>query len=190
MGRGFHVVISNYGFWLPNDPRGSWSDFVGKWELIRFGKATKIETRQSVAGANHNRNLRAMAKRRLAYPAVRLSGRQALAVGHGFARAQQEAGYLIYACAVLPEHSHLVIGETGRPINAVVGHLKGRATQSLVVEGMWPNAQQPMWGRGCWKVFLYSEDEMQRAIGYVEQNPQKEGKPRQTWSFLQPYVNI
>src|SRR4051812_39201122 len=29
---GYHVIFSAYGFWLPNDPRGSWSDFVGSWE--------------------------------------------------------------------------------------------------------------------------------------------------------------
>ena len=27
-----HVIITAYGFWLPNDPRGSWSDFVGAWD--------------------------------------------------------------------------------------------------------------------------------------------------------------
>ena len=36
---GFHVIFSTYGFWLPNDPRGSWSDWVRRWELVRFGKA-------------------------------------------------------------------------------------------------------------------------------------------------------
>jgi hypothetical protein len=25
---GYHVIFGAYGFWLPNDPRGSWSDFV------------------------------------------------------------------------------------------------------------------------------------------------------------------
>jgi hypothetical protein len=25
----FHAIFGAYGFWLPNDPRGSWSDFVG-----------------------------------------------------------------------------------------------------------------------------------------------------------------
>jgi hypothetical protein len=37
----YHVILGTYGFWLPNDPRGSWSDFVGSWDLARFGKATK-----------------------------------------------------------------------------------------------------------------------------------------------------
>jgi hypothetical protein len=37
----YHVVFGTYGFWLPNDPRGFWSDFVGAWELLPFGDATK-----------------------------------------------------------------------------------------------------------------------------------------------------
>ncbi len=30
----YHSIFCAYGFWLPNDPRGSWSDFVGAWELF------------------------------------------------------------------------------------------------------------------------------------------------------------
>jgi hypothetical protein len=33
----YHLIFSMYGFWLPNDPRGSWSEFVASWELFRFG---------------------------------------------------------------------------------------------------------------------------------------------------------
>ena len=38
---GYHVILPMYGFWLPNDPRGSWSEFVRKWELTRFGDGTQ-----------------------------------------------------------------------------------------------------------------------------------------------------
>jgi hypothetical protein len=31
---GFHVIFSADGFWLPNDPRGSWSEFVRRWERL------------------------------------------------------------------------------------------------------------------------------------------------------------
>jgi hypothetical protein len=34
---GSHVIFGTYGFWLPNDPRESWSDFVGSWKLAHFG---------------------------------------------------------------------------------------------------------------------------------------------------------
>ena len=46
----YHIIFTAYGFWLPNDPRGSWSEFVPFVELVRFGRATKTETRRSVAG--------------------------------------------------------------------------------------------------------------------------------------------
>jgi hypothetical protein len=46
---GYHVIFGAYGFWLPIDPRGSWSEFVGSWELFRYGRATKTDERASVA---------------------------------------------------------------------------------------------------------------------------------------------
>ena len=38
-----HIIFTCYGFWLPNDPRGSWSEWVASWELLRYGKATKVD---------------------------------------------------------------------------------------------------------------------------------------------------
>jgi hypothetical protein len=51
----YHVIVTNYGFWLPNDPRGSWSDFVRSWKLfLAAGPATKTDTRRSVANKGHD----------------------------------------------------------------------------------------------------------------------------------------
>jgi hypothetical protein len=72
-----HVIFGTYGFWLPNDPRGSWSEWVGSWELFRAaGRATTTSARRSVAGAAHNRSARLNAKDELKYPAVLLDERQ------------------------------------------------------------------------------------------------------------------
>src|SRR5579859_4776723 len=81
-----HVIVTAYGFWLPNDPRGSWSDFVGSWELLRYGPATKTVERRSVAHREHDRGIRVAAKTALRRPAVAFSGLQARAVGRGFGR--------------------------------------------------------------------------------------------------------
>lgn len=185
---GFHVVIGAYGFWLPNDPRGSWSDFVGRWELLQFGKATTVTTRQSLARVPHDRELRLAAKRALQFPAVRFTGPQALSIAKGFARAAQEGAYTIHACAILPEHVHLVISRHDRNIRRIVGHLKGRATQQLMRDGSWSNAAAPVWGARPWPVFLDSVADMLRAIEYVELNPLKERKQRQFWSFVTKYA--
>src|SRR5438270_9322580 len=82
---GYHVIFGAYGFWLPNDPRGSWSEFVGSWELFRFGPATKTDTRRSVAARPHDRAQRLAAKQALKYPPVQFTGLQARAIGRGFA---------------------------------------------------------------------------------------------------------
>ena len=37
-----------------------------------------------------------------------------------------------------------------------------------------------------WKVYLNLRSDIERAIRYVEENPIKEGKPRQKWSFVAP----
>src|SRR5437660_4713047 len=82
---GYHVIFGAYGFWLPNDPRGSWSDFVGSWELYRFGAATKVDTPISRAAAAHNQRERLAAKSALKYPAVTFNEAQITAIAAGFA---------------------------------------------------------------------------------------------------------
>jgi len=182
----WHVIATTYGFWLPNDPRGSGSAYVGRIELLEFGRATKIDARRSVASVPHDAAWRLKAKQSLKYPPVRLTGAQARAVGRGFGLACREGRYVIHACSILPEHVHLVIARHERPIGRIVGHLRGRATQRLAAEGLWPDAR-PVWGRKPWNVFLDTPANVLRAIAYVEANPLKEGKPAQRWRFVTPY---
>src|SRR5438067_5216601 len=92
----YHLIITCYGFWLPNDPRGSWSDFVRSWELFRAGgPATKTDTRHSVAGRPHDREARLRAKEALKYPPVVFDGHQALSIAHGFAAMVAKSQYTV-----------------------------------------------------------------------------------------------
>ncbi len=106
---GFHFIFSAYGFWLPNDPRGSWSVVVRQFALRQFGPATKISTTQSVAHHAHDRGLRLAAKKALRYPLVKFTGVQAVAIAQGFATALTEHNYVVHALAILPDHVHLVM---------------------------------------------------------------------------------
>jgi hypothetical protein len=38
-----------------------------------------------------------------------------------------------------------------------------------------------------WKVFLFGDEDIRRAVRYVEDNPLKEGLTGQDWSFLVKY---
>jgi len=189
--RAFHAIFSAYGFWLPNDPRSSWSTWVGAWELFRYGgKATKVDTTRSVAARQCDFARRQETKRHLKHAPVIFTGVQARAVGQGFYIASQKAGYRILACAILPDHVHVVAAAHRNKPTQVVGHLKREATLQLVQQGLHPfrrlyEAGRPLpscWAEKCWKVFLDTRADEQRAIRYVEENPAKEGKPRQHWS--------
>lgn len=132
---GFHVNFGTYGFWLPNDPRGSNSEYVRAWELLEFGKATKAAGRENVSRKSHDRGLRMRAKEKLQFPAVRLDGRQARSAAMGFADAVRKTGYVVHACAVLPTHVHLVLRPHRYRIEQVVNLMKGSATARLLREG-------------------------------------------------------
>ena len=192
---GYHVIWGTYDFWLPNDPRGSWSDFVASWELARFGKAT----RDVRAHMDRDRwqAWRERAETALAYPAVQLSGVQAYSVGVGFRNAVQRSRLTVWACSILPQHVHLVIVRHSYRIERVCIQLKGEATKQLKSESRHPlsefkkNGRLPsLWEERQWKVFLDTDEAIQKAIRYVEENPVKEGKRRQRWSYVTPFMGI
>ena len=191
----YHVIFSTYGFWLPNDPRGSWSDFVGAWELYTYGRATKVYTRRSSAQDPHDHALRREAKNALKYPPVQITGLQARAVARGFTRYIDHSNMTVWACSILPDHVHLVYYRMNRLAERIVNQLKGAATKQLARENLHPLAQYAVpdrrppkiWTRGLWKVFLNSEQAILRAIQYVEENPVMAGKRTQNWKFVLPF---
>jgi REP element-mobilizing transposase RayT len=192
MVRAYHVIIGAYGFWLPNDERGSWSDFVGSWELVRFGKANTVQVRHSLARRPYDPVKRAAATAALKHPPVVLTGVQARAIGRGFASYAAKSGVEIHACAILPQHVHLVITRHRLKVEHVVNQLKGAATRQLIEENLHPLAARQgarrrppkAFARGQWKVFLDDFTDIQRSICYVEGNPARENLPSQRWSFV------
>ena len=182
----YHVILSFYGFWLPNDERGSWSDRVRKYELQRFGPATKVTTKRSLADHPFDPKRRDQMRQTLNHPPVRITGRQAREVASGFALACNEAHYQPFACAIMPNHVHLVLGRHDRPVEQTSAHLKSRATQRLNARGLNPLPRSP-WAKGQWVVYLNSPQQVINAINYANRNPTRDGLKRQQWKFVKPY---
>ena len=79
----------------------------------------------------------------------------------------------------------MVIAHTPRNIRRVVGHLKSEATR-LLHENGWFLDRSP-WADHGWNVYLDSHEDVERAISYVEHNPQREEKRKQSWHCVTPY---
>ena len=107
------------------------------------------------------------------------------------------SGYLIYACAILPEHIHSVIGRHNYDVEQIVRRLKQAAGLQLKEDRLHPfagstgrrGALPSAFGDGMWKCFIDNEDYLRAAIKYVENNPVKEGKKKQQWKFVAPLPN-
>lgn len=199
MVHGYHLILPMYGFWLPNDPRGSWSDFVRRWELARFGPSRKTLERKSIDSLGARERLqRVAAKQALSFPPVSISGNQAQSIGLGFAKHRQKCNYTFWACSILPEHIHMVLARHTYKVEQMANLLKGAATTQLINDGNHPlqefaaEGRRPprMWAAHEWKQYLDCEESIDEAIRYVEENAEKEGKPRQAWSFVTPFTGI
>jgi len=103
-------------------------------------------------------------------------------------------GYPIHACAIMPDHAHLIVGRHRLTIEKTCDQLKARATMKLSKAGLHPFADQPYaggrlptpWARKGWWVFIDDEQHLRAAIAYVEKNPMKSGLKPQHWSFVRP----
>ena len=194
----YHIVLSAYGFWLPNDPRGSWSDFVWSRPLAQHGDATKTNARRSIANKMHNNEQRHTAKQSLKHHPVLFEGIQARAIARGFAKAKSINDLTIFACAILTDHVHMVVKRHVQLwIEDMAARLKANATRLLTEENLHPFAAENRdrrgrlptpWAESFWQVYLNSDEDIRRSITYVERNPLKDGLKSQRWSFVCPYV--
>lgn len=155
-----------------------------------------VDTTRSVARKPYDPALRSEMRNSLRYPPVRFTGEQALWIGRAFAQQVEKSGFSIHACAILREHTHFVVSRHRFEVEQVTNLLKGAATKMLIRRGLHPmhdlvpeGATSPSpWTTGLWKVFLDSEDDIARSIDYVNDNPRREGKREQRWSFVVPYT--
>ncbi len=132
------------------------------------------------------------------YPPVTFNGMQARAVGTGFGKQRRTSRYTIWACSILPEHCHLVIARHTYSAEKMVNLLKGASTRQILSEGRHPLAafakpdERPprMWSERQWIEYLDSDEAIENAIRYVEENPLREGKPMQRWSFVTAFAGL
>jgi REP element-mobilizing transposase RayT len=186
-----HAILSAYGHWLPNDPRGSWSNFVRAWNIFRHGPATPISERRSLADVEHDQAARLRAKESLKYPPVLFNGLQARAIARGFADAVRRTDAVVRACSILSDHVHMVILRHRYPFQRLLPQLKAGATRQLTAEGINPMAPYRTrsgeipspWAQRFWVIYIDNPEHFHAAMEYVRGNPVKEGLKPQDWKF-------
>jgi hypothetical protein len=176
---GFHIIACTYGFWLPNDERGSCSDYVRSDALTKCGPANPVTHSRSIARKPYDFQVRQMARESLRFPPVVLTLDQIASTGRGFARElEQFAATVVFACAILRDHFHLVTGPCRYDIRRFAGRMKGAATKQLRedrIDPMWKFTEREgrtssLWSVKPWVVYQFTDDDLFRSIDYVNVN--------------------
>lgn len=134
----------------------------------------------------HNHRQRWAAKESLRFPPVEFKDRQIDLICDGFQTACDQSKYRVFACAVMASHVHMVIGHHATRIRRIIGHFKGNATLAIKRSQSENTFRGPIWSEHGWNVYLDTEEDVERAIRYVEDNPVKEGRAVQRWEFVSP----
>ncbi|MCI0335484.1 MAG: transposase [Planctomycetes bacterium] len=181
----YHLIWTNYGTWLGNDPRGSGSQTVYTPVLaelgeVHFGRKKLQPVRSKV------REFYKSAEPRLKFDVIRFDEQKRSQIANSFGEIVRKHQYTCYACAIMSDHVHLVIRKHRDQAENMIDYFQQESRLWLIKENAVPD-WHPVWTQGGWKVFLDTPAEVWSRIRYVENNPLKEGLPKQYWPFVVPY---
>ena len=180
-----HVILTGYGHWLPNDPRGSGSDTVRKEALRELGELHHGRKREQPSRGTLRQFFRE-AEPLLEHPVLWFDERCRKAIGAGIETVVRGQRLTMYACAVCANHAHFLVRRHRLTGDAMGRMIAGTVQAFLKAEGLVAE-RHPVWTTDPWVVFKHDVRAVWEAVGYVERNPVKEGLAPQRWGFVTPY---
>jgi hypothetical protein len=182
---GYHLIWSACACWLPNDPRGSSSHEIRVPALVALAELHHGRKKVQPAGTDI-RAFYESAKPLLRHERLLLDDDAIILVGQSIGRTITHRRYSCYACAVMPDHVHVLIRKHRDWAETMIQHFQADGKQALIEACKRPE-NHPVWGGPGWKVYEDSREDMVRTVGYIEDNPRKIGRPVQVWPFVKPY---
>ena len=165
---GYHIILTGYGHWLPNDPRGSLSHVIHAPEIARlgpshYGRKEGQPSRAELARFKMN------AGKALHFPLLwwDMVARQNLAYALGEVVLQN--GLTCYACAILASHIHLLFRRHGMKAEAISPLLKEAGRERIRSLGFAP-PDHPVFSADPCHHFKSTPAEMSECVQYIADN--------------------
>ena len=183
---GYHLIWTVYGFWLPNDPRGSTSKEVRVEPIADLGEHHYGRKKDQPL----SKELRAFLEKAhdvLAHSVVPLDDEDIALVGAALGSAIAESGVVCHACAVMPDHVHFLVRRHHDRAEDLMANFRKGTKAALIQAGKRP-VNHPVWTDGAgWKTFVNSRRQFENEIEYIRRNPTKIGRAEQVWDFVTAY---
>lgn len=184
---GYHVMWTTYGSWFPNDLRGSTSTELRNDRLIDLGDIHYGRKADQPSRAEFKRFL-AGARAKLKYSWIEFAPRDFPVVASALEEVIVRERYTGYACAVMPDHVHIVIRKHKHSAEEMI-HLLQSSSRLRLSAHLHLDRRHPLWTTGGHVRFIDHPNSMRTRINYVNRNPLKAHLSAQHWSFVRPYDN-
>ena len=180
-----HLVWTAYGHWLPNDPRGSGSHGVHVAALaslgdVHHGRRLQQPPRKVVDEFYEH------ADELLKHPRMRFQINEFELIADAFRKVVINENYTCWACAIMPDHVHLLIRKHKHTSEQMVEILQAESRKRILEFDRF-DTNHPVWTNGSWRDFVDHPNRVRGLIRYIEQNPIKENLPVQKWAFVKEY---
>ncbi len=142
----YHIMWTAYGWWLPNDPRGSTSRTIREDLISELGELHFGRKRVQPAG----KEIRAFydeAAAILKHPLLSFAAGEFAAVAEAIGSAIEECKYTCYACVVMSDHVRLVIRKHRDLAEEMIEKVQALSRKRLVEVGL-RGGDHPTWTRG------------------------------------------
>ncbi len=182
---GYHLIWTAYGWWLPNDPRGSSSQEIRAANIEPLGD---LHHGRKVIQPSRDELLRFFeaSRRALKHELLAFKPDDFPLIADAFAETCQRRKYTCYACAIVPDHVHILIRKHKEKAEEMMEHLQADSRRAVLASGL-RKAEHPVWGGPGWKVFLETRDDFERIVRYIARNPAQARLPAQDWAFVKRY---
>jgi REP element-mobilizing transposase RayT len=182
---GFHLIWTAYGWWLPNDPRGSSSHEIRVEPIAELGEPHHGRKERQPSG-KEIREFYQKASDVLKHPLLTFSDPEIELIGETFKEVINDRNYTCYGCAIMPDHVHILIRKHRDHAEDMVDNLH-EASRAKLIEAGSRAPTHPVWGGPGWKRFLYTQQDFERVAEYIRQNPIMARRPEQIWPFVKKY---
>src|ERR1051326_8608048 len=131
---GHHLIWTAYGWWLPNDPRGSSSreirvERIAELGELHFGrKPVQPSSRQLQQFFQQAHDL-------LKHEALEFSAEERAIIGKALGEVIRERGYTCYACAAMPDHVHVLIRRHRDTAEVMLELFQEKSREEMITAG-------------------------------------------------------
>src|SRR5205823_511271 len=154
----FHLVWTAYGWWLPNDPRGSSSHEIRVERIAELGqlhhgrKKVQPSRAELLAFLDEARLV-------LKHELLEFNDGDVAVIADAFAEVIRDNTYTCYACAIMPDHVHALIRRHRDKGEQMIAKLQQKSREKLIEAGRRP-PDHPVWGGPGWRVFLETREDI------------------------------